>query len=107
MQFANLDWYMGQIVRIIKYYDKRFELRKETVYENGYKSKGLVLYVIQSKREETENTMQSFEILEIKDIKFISFKHTMSDDKVGVLHLNNMNNIKVRFETLYNTNVFD
>ena len=54
-----------------------------------------------------ENTMQSFEIPEMKDIKYISFKHTTSDDKVGVLHLKNINNMKVRFKTLYNTNVFD
>jgi len=31
----------------------------------------------------------------------------MSDDKVGALHLNNMINVKVRFKTLYNTNVSD
>ena len=43
----------------------------------------------------------------MNDIKYISFKHTTSDDKVGVLYLNNMNNTKVRFETLYNINVFD
>ena len=54
-----------------------------------------------------ENTMQSFEIPEMKDIKYISFKYTTLDDKVGVLHFNNMNNVKVRFKILYNTNVFD
>ena len=51
--------------------------------------------------------MQSFEILEMKDIQFISFKHTTSDNKVATLYLNNMNNVKNRFETLHSTNVFD
>ena len=75
-------------------------MQKETVYENGYRLKGIVVYVIQSKREEIDNIMQSFEIPEMKDIKYISFKNTTSDDKVRVLHLNKIYNGKVRFETL-------
>ena len=62
--------------------------------------------MIQSKREEIDDIMQSFEIPEMKDIKYISFKNTILDDKVGALHLNNMNNGKVRFEILHNTNIF-
>ena len=43
----------------------------------------------------------------MKDIKHIFFKNTISDDKVGALYLNIMNNGKVRFETLHNTNIFE
>ena len=43
----------------------------------------------------------------MKDIKYISFKNTTLNNKVGALHLNNMNNIKVRFESLHNMNVFE
>ena len=45
MQFAYLDWY-STYTKIIKCYNKRFELRKETVYKNGYQSKGIILYII-------------------------------------------------------------
>jgi len=43
----------------------------------------------------------------MEDIKCILFKNTPSNDKVGALYLNNMINIKVRFETLKNTNVLE
>ena len=43
----------------------------------------------------------------MKDIKCISFENPTLDDKVRALYLSNVNNRKVRFETLHNTNIFD
>ena len=54
IQFANLDWYLFQIIVDIGYYNKRFELRQENIYENEYRTKGLVVYVIQSKKRENK-----------------------------------------------------
>ena len=47
------------------------------------------------------------EIPGMEDVKYISFKHTSLNDKVGALHLNNMTNVKIRFETLHNINVLE
>ena len=47
------------------------------------------------------------EISGMEDVKYISFKHTSSNDKVGTLYLNNMTNVKVRFETLHNINILE
>ena len=41
----------------------------------------------------------------MEDIKFISFKNTTIEDKVGVLYLNEINNILVRFESLLEVNM--
>ena len=43
----------------------------------------------------------------MEDIKYISFRNTTLNDKIGSLHLNNMTNIKVRFEILKNTNILE
>jgi len=77
------------------------------VYENGYKSWGLVVYSVLSKREELDNMLIELEISGMEDVKYISFKHTSSNNKVGSLHLSNITNVKARFETLYNTNILE
>ena len=46
-------------------------------------------------------------IADMDDVKYISFKDTLLDNKIGSLHLNNMNDIPVRFESLVGVNVKD
>ena len=50
-KFSNLDWYTTQIKAHTNQIDNRFELRKEHVYENGYRIKAVVVYAVLSKRE--------------------------------------------------------
>ena len=47
-----------------------------------------------------DEKLQNFKILGIENIKYVSFKNTILNNKVGALHLNNINNVKVRFETI-------
>ena len=41
------------------------------------------------------------------DVKYISFKDTLPKDKIASLHINNMNDIPVRFESLIGINAKD
>ena len=107
LQFLNLDWYTIQIKVNTNQIDNRFKLRKEYVYENGYKTKAVVVYAVLSKREVLDNKLQELTIPSIEDAKYISFRNTLSNDKVGALYLNNMNNIKVQHETLMDINMLE
>ena len=60
--------------------------------------------MILSKRDEMNSLLQSKEIVNIEDIKFISFKNITIDNKAGALHLNKVNNMLVRFESLLEVN---
>ena len=104
MQFSNLNWYKSEIVSVTGYYDSRFELRKEAIYEQGYRSRCIVVYMILSKRDEIDSILQTKEIANMEDIKFISFKNTTTKDKVSALHINEINNVPVRFESLLEVN---
>jgi len=88
VQIANLNWNISEIVLVIGYYDSRFKLRKEAIYEQGYRLRYIVVYVILSKKDEIDSTLQIKEIANIEDIKFISFKNTTTKDKVSALYIN-------------------
>ena len=87
------------------YYDSRFEFRKEVIYEQGYRLRCVVVYMILSKRDKMDSVLQIKEIANMEDIKFILFKNTTTKDKVGTLYINKINNTLVIFKSLLEVNV--
>ena len=39
--------------------------------------------------------------------KYVSFKESIKDMRLCALHINELNNVEIRFESLYNVKVFD
>ena len=64
----------------------------------------MVVCTIISKRDEIDGKLQEIDIRNMDDIKYISLKHTSSEDKVESLHINNMNDRNIRFESLLEAN---
>ena len=64
----------------------------------------MVVCTIISKRDEIDGKLQEIDIGNMDDIKYISLKHTSSEDKVESLHINNMNDRNIRFESLLEAN---
>ena len=69
--------------------------------------RALLVYITESKCDETDKRLQQLQIENMNYIKYISFKDTSSNKKIASLHINNMNNIPVRFESLIEINVKD
>ena len=66
-----------------------------------------MVYSIESSATENEKKLMEMSFGNNSHTKYISFKYTSSNNKVSALYLNNMINIKVRFETLHNINVLE
>ena len=59
----------------------------------------MTIHTVLPKRERVDNDMQNVRLP--KEIKYISFKQSTSDIHFGVLHINEMNNMDVQFEILF------
>ena len=64
-----------------------------------------MIYTVLLEKERVDNDMQTVYLP--KGIKYILFKYSISDTYFGVLHINEMNNLEVQFETLYDTKAVD
>jgi len=71
------------------FYDDEFELRREFVYEQGYKSKCIVVYATEKKKEYIDFILRSI-LLQRKDgVRYVSFKGSNKRVRMELLHDNN------------------
>ena len=75
-------------------------MKKDYIFERDYKLKCMEIYAILPEKERMDNNLQKDKLPKGK--KYISFKHSSSNMYFGALYINEMNNIEVNFETLYN-----
>ena len=59
------------------------------------------------KREEANFKLKSIKIGKGKYSRYVSFKGTDLNDRIGCLHLNEMTNVKAKFDLLEEVNVKD
>ena len=81
------------------------EIKKETVYQNNYKLRVLVIYSILSRAEEIDNQLIEMSLWEGNYTRYMSFKATNTDIRLGALHTNNMVNIRDKYKFLENVSV--
>jgi len=81
------------------------ELYKEYVHKQGYYSKYLVVYAVLLIREELDEQLRKIRFRNIGRIKFISFWVVNIEDRLGLLHWNECNNVNVKYNILYETNL--
>ena len=63
------------------------------IYKRNCKVKYLVIYVVQSKKEEIDKNLKNFKIRDGKNRRYISFRGLDSDNRLAYLYLCNLNNI--------------
>ena len=56
-QFANLDWYTSQLIMETGYINNWLEIKKNFTYEQEYKTRALVIYVIETKVDKTDKQL--------------------------------------------------
>ena len=65
------------------------------------------VYVVLLCREKVNNEILSFNIGDSSQIKCMSFKYSNANIRLTSLHMNNMCNVKVRYEYFVDTNIED
>ena len=81
------------------------EIKKETVYQNNYKLRVLVIYSVLLRAEEIDNQLIEMNLWEGNHTRYVLFKATNADIRLGALYTNNMVNIRDKYEILENVSV--
>ena len=77
------------------------------MFEQDYKSKCLVIYVVLYEQERVDNALMNLKLVDRTHFKYMSFKESTKNIRLCALHVNELNNVETRFESLYNAKVFD
>ena len=80
------------------------DIKKEFIYEKGKRSKVLSVYAITSAVKEINEKLC---VAKFSRYKYILYKNTNLDTRLASMHTNEMKNIKVRYETIFNTSLKD
>ena len=78
------------------------EIKKETVYQNNYKLRVLVIHSILLRAEEIDNQLMEMSLWEGNHTRYVSFKATNANIRLGALHTSNMVNIREKYKILEN-----
>ena len=99
-----MNYYKEAIVKSIGLNLLEFEIKKEMVCEQNYKDYILVTCTILSKREEADFKLKLMKIGKGKHRKYVSSKGTDSNNCIGCLNLNELTNVKAKFDLLEEVN---
>ena len=96
-----------ELIEEVKYDENIFELKKNRVYK---KDMSLICLVVNSTIDNYKRINKDFYEIQISDktnFLYISFRYALSDTKLVSIHINNINNVKVRFEIINKIDILD
>ena len=96
--------YTQQIESTIARDLKLIEIKKQMTFERKERSKVLAVDTVKSEAEDIDFAMVN---LKFKNFRYLSYKHSISSQRIAVMHSNELVNIRARFETLYRVNLQD
>ena len=67
----------------------------------------MVVYAVLSHQEKVDNDLMKIKIRNRKHFHYILFRESLPETKVCALHINEMNNIETRFQSLFNAKIGD
>jgi len=76
--------------------------KRETVFQQRYNSKVLIIYSILSKAEEIDKALMALKLWDRLHMRYVLFKGTSVNDRLGTLYTNNIINInsKAKYKVL-------
>ena len=77
------------------------------VYEKDISSQCITIYITLSNKEVVDQDLQKIELRNGKHIRYISFWNTPSEIKICSIHINNINNMPVKYELRDNASILD
>ena len=98
IQLASPKGYIEELNDILSLLKGIMEIKKKYIYEKNIRSKDLMIYATIS---EANNVDKSLENIESERYLYVSFKRISSNNRLVAMHLNEMVNTKLRYETLF------
>ena len=96
--------YIDELEQYLKIDKGIIDVKKKYTYDKGYRSKVLVINVIESKAKEVNEMLC---LLKSPRFKYISYKNTSPQERLQAMFHNDKNNEKGRYEILENVNLND
>ena len=84
--------------------DGTLEMKKQLTFERGTKSKVLVVYAIESEADKIDQALIK---VSFKRVKHLSHKRTAPHQRMTAMHVNELINVRARYEALCNANLKD
>jgi len=83
------------------------EVRIEAVYQKDYISRVLVIYSILSQSETVDRKLMNIEFWDSNNIRHLLFKETDTNNRLGTLYSNNLENTDAKWKVLENMSIND
>ena len=83
------------------------EIKKEWVYQQGYRSKVLVVYSVLSQSEKVDYQLMNNSLQDSDYTKYVSFKNIDPKVQLGMLYSNNLVEVKEKYEVLEGVSVIN
>ena len=99
-----MDYHIDEIIKEMKLNDKVIDIKKRFTYERKSRSKVLSIYAIQEDADEIDEALLK---MESPRYKYLSYRKTTSEERLAAMYHNDVRNIKVKYETLYDVNLKD
>ena len=94
--------YINTINDWVNFDERMIEIRKKYTYERDDRSKVLMIYALEDKAKLIDKNLFN---TTFKKFKYISFKLSSLSVRMAAMYLNEIINVKLRFETLYYTKI--
>ena len=104
VKIASPKQYIKELNNHLKIQEGIIDVRKKWTYENGSRSKVLVVNAIESKADEINESLCS---MNSKRYRYISYKKSTTQERMRAMYHNDANNAKGKYEILENVNLDD
>lgn len=102
VKLASQEKYSDEIIEAMDLNQNLIDIKKEYTYEKGTRSKVLAIYAVEREAKEIDEVLCD---LKSPRYSYMSYKHTTSDERLAAMYRNDRNNIKSRYETLFEVNL--
>ena len=107
INIASTIWYREYFEEIANILVGFVEVRKEAVYQKDYISRVLVIYSVLSQSETVDRKLMDIEFWDSNNIRHLLFKEIDTNNRLGTLYSNNLENTDAKWKVLENMSIND
>ena len=99
-----MKWYKEKVRQAAQCNTGKIELKKENIYEQGKKSRCIIILVVLSKKKLIDEYLIRSPIAKCNSLKYVQFEQSNTQEKIKAIYVNEYQKYKPNFEILYNIN---
>ena len=104
VQLASPEYHIDEIIKEMKLQDCSIDIKKRFTYEHNSRSKVLSIYAVQDEADEIDEVLCK---IQSPRYRYLSYRRAILEERLAVMHHNDVKNIKTHFEILYGVNLKD